>query len=248
MTQLRIDADFIAYRAAQRCEMEVDWGEHLTTVQSDKKETRRVFEQDLAAFRKRFRPSDLVLYFTSSTNFRKELDSNYKGKRNKRKPCGYRSLLDYCRENYHCREIENLEADDVLGIDCHRAPGDFILISPDKDFKQIACRQFDPLTGKQRTVTPKDADAFFYRQILTGDPVDGYKGLPGVGEVKASAILNKGKADLWGAVVTAYEAAGLTIDDAIHQARLARILRPGEYDFATGKPILWNPPQKSPAP
>jgi hypothetical protein len=29
-------------------------------------------------------------------------------------------------------------------------------------------------------------------------------------------------------------------DDAYHQARLARILRAGEYNFKTNKPKLWN--------
>ena len=32
----------------------------------------------------------------------------------------------------------------------------------------------------------------------------------------------------------------MTFEDAYHQARLARILRKGEYDFATSKPKLWS--------
>ena len=242
MTQLRIDADFIAYRAAQQAEIEIEWGEHLTTVQTDSNLAVDIFEREITSLRKRFSSDDVVLYFTWHTNFRKEVDPDYKGKRTKRKPCGYKRLLDYCRSTYDCHELVGLEADDVLGIECHTNPGDFILISPDKDFKQIACRQYDPLSKQERTVKLKEADAFFYRQVLTGDPVDGYKGLPGIGEVRASAILNKGKADLWGAVVAAYEEKGLTEADAIHQARLARILRPGEYDFDNLKPLLWSPP------
>ena len=31
-----------------------------------------------------------------------------------------------------------------------------------------------------------------------------------------------------------------SFEDAYHQARLARILRNDEYDFATSKPKLWN--------
>ena len=45
---------------------------------------------------------------------------------------------------------------------------------------------------------------------------------------------------MWDAVILEYERAGATFEDAYHQARLARILRKGEYDFATSKPTLWS--------
>jgi DNA polymerase-1 len=37
----------------------------------------------------------------------------------------------------------------------------------------------------------------------------------------------------------------MTEADAIRNARLARILRPGEYNSTTKEPILWNPLQSS---
>lgn len=242
---LRIDADFIAYRAAQAAEVECNYSDLLTTIQSDTRQAIRNFESDLKAIKKKLRSNQVELYFTSPNNFRKTVDPAYKGNRIKRKPCGYKTLLAYCKDKYPFHEIDGLEADDVLGIHCHNSKGKFILVSPDKDFKQIACRQYDPLKHEERTVTTKAADAFFYRQVLTGDPTDGYSGLKGIGEVKASAILNKGKADLWAAVVRAYEAAGQTEADAIHQARLARILRPEDFDQTTQQPILWTPPAEA---
>jgi DNA polymerase I len=39
---------------------------------------------------------------------------------------------------------------------------------------------------------------------------------------------------------------GLTEDDALLQARLARILRADEYDFKAKRPILWEPTKLSP--
>ena len=54
------------------------------------------------------------------------------------------------------------------------------------------------------------------------------KGLPGIGPVKAKAIL--GPRPSWGAVEKAYIKAGFTRDDAIRQARLVRILRHCDWD------------------
>lgn len=185
----------------------------------------------------KFETDDVTLYFTHHMNFRKKLDCSYKGKRSKRKPVGYRRLLDKCREQFATVTRPNLEADDCMGIDCHLKPDAFILVSPDKDMRQIACRHYN--FSEEFEVTLEEADRFFFKQILTGDPVDGYKGLPGCGEVNAEKILKK-EGDTWANIVAAYEAKDLTEDDAIHQARLARILRPGEYIHK--EPVLWKPP------
>jgi DNA polymerase-1 len=47
--------------------------------------------------------------------------------------------------------------------------------------------------------------------------------------------------DLWAAVVSHYEAAGLTEEDALVQARVARILHRSDYDMDKKEPILWTP-------
>jgi len=47
--------------------------------------------------------------------------------------------------------------------------------------------------------------------------------------------------DIWSCIVSAYEKAGLNERDALQQARCARILRDGEYDFEKGKVNLWTP-------
>ena len=197
-----------------------------------------IFEGELNNLRKRFDSDHITLYFSDSNNFRKVISSDYKGKRTKRKPVGYKKLLEWCAKHYKTVRYPNLEADDALGMECHLDPSDFILVSPDKDLKQIACRIFN---GEEEfTVSVEEADYWFWTQCLTGDPVDGYKGVPGIGAVGAKKILDKAE-DPWTAITTAYEKAGLTSDDALLNARLARILRPGEYNSTTKEPILWTP-------
>jgi DNA polymerase-1 len=50
------------------------------------------------------------------------------------------------------------------------------------------------------------------------------------------------KDEWWETIVAAYVKSGLTKEDALRNARLARILRPSEYDFDTNTPVLWTPP------
>jgi 5'-3' exonuclease len=238
--ELRIDADFYAYRICQANEEELDWGEDLITIASNFKQVIKQFQYDIDNLVKRFDATSVTLYFSDSNNYRKQLDPEYKGKRTKRKPVGYRKLLEWCTYNYRTIRVKNVEADDALGMDCHLSHEEFVLVSPDKDMKQLSCLHFN---GEEEFyVSPDEADLWFWTQCLTGDPVDGYKGVPGVGAVGAKKILDKVKdGDYWSAVVAAYEKAGLTKEDAIRNARLARILRPGEYNSTTQEPILWTP-------
>lgn len=237
-TELRIDADYFAYKACSSNEEELDWGLSLTTIYSDAQQVRKSFLWSIDQLQQRFDTNTLTLYFTDHHNFRKDIDPEYKGNRIRRKPCGYKRLMDWCWETFRCKALPGLEADDVLGLDCHLQEGDFILISPDKDLKQISCRQFDG--ENERDVSPEEADRFFLTQVITGDQVDGYKGIPGMGAVKAAKLLDS-TTEPWQAIVQAYEKAGLTLDDAIRNARLARILRPGEYNFDTHTVNLWTP-------
>lgn len=107
-----------------------------------------------------------------------------------------------------------------------------------------------------QTNSPEHAERFTYQQYLSGDSTDGIPGCPGLGPVGAARLV-KGfdltqPVDCWEAIVRAYEEAQrkkkLDLYVASHyatqQARLARILRHGEYDFDTHKVTLWNPPTR----
>jgi DNA polymerase-1 len=118
-----------------------------------------------------------------------------------------------------------------------------IIVSQDKDMQTIPTQVWRQ--GDLVSVTELEADYFHMFQTLTGDITDGYKGCPGIGKVKAEKLLNAAMEkdeNMWGPVVAAYEKAGLTEDDALRQARLARILRFSDWDNVNKKPILWCPP------
>jgi DNA polymerase-1 len=219
-------------------EEDLDFGDDVIIVASNFPLVTRMFERQIQDLKERYESDDVILYFTGPNNFRKQVDPEYKGNRVKRKPAGYKRLLNFAFENYACKRIDCLEADDLIGLDCHLDPGNFVVISPDKDMKSIACRLFNGEV--EVAISLEDADHQFHVQCLTGDVVDGYKGVPGIGPKSAEKILAK-DGEPWDLIVQAYEKAGMTEEDALRNARLARILRPGEFNFDTNEPILWSP-------
>ena len=237
---LLIDTDFVAYKSAQACEECIDFGDDVVIAQSDFKETLKVFERELRKITTAMMDDEIILYFSSPKNFRKEIFPDYKGHRNRRKPLGYKRLVNHCCDNFNVVIRDGLEADDSLGMDATKHPSlDNIIVSPDKDMRQIPGVLWD-MTNDVEEITKEDGDRWHLIQALAGDATDGYSGCPGIGVKRASDILNKHKTP-WSAVCKAYEDKGLSDDDALMNARLAKILQHEDYDYDKQQPILWNP-------
>jgi|TARA_R100000081_G_C4777523_1_gene149476 DNA polymerase-1 len=237
---LLIDSDFLAYKAAQACEIGIDFGEDVIIAQSQFSEVLRVFHNELNKVTKAMMDDDFILYFSSTENFRKKIYPDYKGHRMKRKPLGYKRLVNYCRENHNFKLIEGLEADDTIGIEATRhADPSNIIVSPDKDMRQIPSVLWN-LTDDVTEITEEEGDRWHLVQSLSGDPTDGYSGCPGIGVKRATELLDKNE-NQWEAVCKAYRDRGLSDDDALLNARLAKILRNENYDHDRNQPILWNP-------
>lgn len=242
MNTLLIDADILLYQAASSCENEVEFEDDIWVLWTDENEAVAKFDSMVVNLLEKIDTYSYKLCFSHAKNFRKELYPDYKGNRTTRKPMGFKSIRErVIFEN--CEKVviyPKLEADDVLGILATSDP-DYVIWSIDKDLKQIP--------GKHLTeegvikVSQEEADAFFYRQILTGDTTDNYKGCPGIGPVKADGIIKlaKGSGMEWSFILAAYKKAGLTDEEALVQARLARILRSTDWDDNKQKVILWEP-------
>lgn len=243
MTTALVDADLLVYRACAACETEVsfdDSGEHVLITRVD--DAQRVIKSGVDRIIKDIAPS-VRLVWGDTRNWRRDVSPSYKSNRaSMRRPMALEKMRQWARETYpSIGPMPLLEGDDILGIAATTPGNDVIVVSDDKDLRQIpgTLAGFD---GAARTIiTLADADHWHMMQTLTGDTTDGYPGCPGVGPVKAASIL-KDAEDPWAAVVKAYERAKLTEADALIQARLARILRHGEYNPKTHKVNLWTPP------
>ena len=240
---LAIDADILLYRAASSAEEETDWGGDIWSLHTDLKKAKRGFEAQIENITTKLGIADYVCCLSDhSSNFRKTVDPTYKSNRKgTRKPVGYVALCEWVETTFRTFRKPSLEADDCLGIiaTMPKNAGKCVMVSDDKDLKTIPGRLFRPTVDEQLTISEQDADTFFLTQVLCGDTADGYPGVRGIGPKKAEKIL--GSRPHWGAVEQAFIQNGMTRDDAIQQARLARILRWCDWNDEKGEVILWNP-------
>lgn len=251
MTTCLIDADTYVYQSAIASEKEVQWDEDEYTIFGDLAQARELFAgavEDLTkALAKVVKNPKLILCLSDSApSFRKAIWPEYKAGR-KRRPIVYTPLREWvCNPDtgYEVYLRPALEADDILGIlGTHPTiiKGPKVLVSMDKDLTQIPGRLYNPQKDEWHTTDADSGMRQFWMQTLTGDSTDNYPGCPGIGAVRAERLLDKAEGDPWPAIVAAYEKAGLTEEDAIVQARTARILQADDYDFKRKEPILWSP-------
>lgn len=244
--RLLIDGDVVLYEVCLACETATDWGDDMWTLHADMKEARQRFDGWVAGMQEKLGATELpVITLSDPANWRKEVLPTYKrNRKGKRKPLIFRELRKYVQDTYDSQQLDNLEADDVLGLLAtgHQyASEETIIVTIDKDLLTIPglCYYYNNPEDGIISVSEEQADANHLLQAIAGDPVDGYSGCPRVGMVRARRII---EADpTWDSVVGAYAKAGLTEEDALLQARVARILRDGEYVYTTGKVKLWNP-------
>jgi len=236
---LLIDADYIVYKCCAACETEIDYGDDVIVVTSKFSEALAAVERDLYNIANDLGCfDDSILFFSDSTNFRKSLAPDYKGHRNRKKPCGYRRVIKALQETFPVVIIPTLEADDALGIYATREQG-HIICSPDKDMRQIPGELYD-FTQEVSTITPEGGYQWHLIQTLAGDQTDGYAGVPGIGIKRAVTLFEK-DGYTWDTVVKAFAEKDLSEDVALMNARLAKILQVEDYDFTNQKPRLWSP-------
>lgn len=248
MTTALLDADIIAFRAAVIGERSIDWGDG----EEDKiVSIPRAVDTGLKLARDwtkaaGARQAIVCLSPKEGTTFRKHLMPSYKANRTGEKPEAYFAVLDALEKEFKAVRIEGLEADDVMGLlstnDRIDTP---VVVTIDKDLQGVPGRIFNPTKDKNvRRISPRQADFYWMYQTLVGDPTDGYKGCPGIGKNKALAALQQTTGllpSMWEEVVRLFEAKKLTEEDALLQARMARILRAGDYDYDNKRIKLWSP-------
>ncbi len=236
--KLLIDADFIVYKCCAATETEIDFGDDVILVTSSFKEAYACVQRELTKVKDVF-PfyDDIILFFTSPKNFRKKICTDYKGHRQRKKPCGFKRVINQLRKDYRVILKDTLEADDAIGIYATKYPGN-IIVSPDKDMRQIPGKLYD--FKETVEITPEEGAKWHLIQAVSGDNTDGYSGVPGIGIKKATKIFEE-KGYTWKAVVETFEEKDMTEEDALVNARLARILTTDDYDHDKKEPILWKP-------
>ena len=236
--KLLIDCDFVVYKCCAAAEAEIDFGDDVIVVTSSFKEAYSCVKRELKRIENKFGSFDeTILFFSDSKNFRKDIQKNYKGHRNRKKPCAYRRVINKLSEEYSVIKMPTLEADDSMGIYATKNTGN-IIVSPDKDMKQIPGMLWN--FEESTLIKPEEGAKWHLVQSMAGDNTDGYAGVPGIGVKRAVALFEE-KGYSWQTVVEAFKEKGLSEEVALTNARLAKILTTEDYDHEKGEPILWNP-------
>lgn len=256
-----VDADIVVFRAAVACQQSIVFGGYATA-RADLQKGYDIIDSTISRVMDVLNAGRAVLALSdpSGVYFRHALGAEYKAARpDKQKPIARGPLLDYVYQHYTCVWRQGLEGDDVLGI---LASGDKIrgyegtrriVVTIDKDLRNVPCLLNLSLSeNRVEKISEEQADYWLCHQTLCGDRVDGYAGCPSIGPIKAGRVLQdavegvKGREErllaLWAEVVNRFLIAGSTLDEAVRQARFARILRASDYDFSTKTVKLWEPP------
>lgn len=233
---LLVDGDIVAYKAATIAETPIDWGDGVWTLHAHEKDVIGSMEEFMSKIIAESGCDKVITCLSGDNLYRKDVAPYYKANRKgTRKPMLLKFAKKYLADKYNGLIEDNLEADDLLGI-LGSADKNTVIWSADKDLLTIPA--YHLIDGKVVEVDKEEADYHFLYQTLVGDSTDNYKGCPTVGDKKANKLLQE-KGATWETVKAAYASQNLSELVAIENARLARILRDGEYNFKTKEVKLW---------
>ena len=236
--KLLIDADFTVYKCCAAAETEIDFGDDVILVTSKFSDAYACVMREIKKIERHFGAfDDIILFFSSSDNFRKKIQADYKGHRNRKKPCAYKRVINKLKTEFEVITMPTLEADDAMGIYATQNEGN-IIVSPDKDMKQIPGMVYN--FDESFTITKSEGAKWHLVQSAAGDNTDGYAGIPGIGIKRATQMFEE-KGWSWKTLVDAFKEKGLSKEVALTNARLAKILTTEDYDHEKREPILWNP-------
>lgn len=252
-----IDADSILYRIALSAEMCAKGqgmnGEDMWFNVRQPEDCYQETLEKLDEVVEKLGADDAIICLSDARCFRYDILPSYKAnrERTRRPPMMItlrEALLD--RKPFKMvRSVPRLEADDLCGIasTALSLPGshtEAIVVSEDKDLLTVPGILHQ--RGATFTVSLEEADRQHMYQTMIGDVVDNYKGIPGVGPKTAERILNEAEGETleawWLVTKAAFLKKGMTEQQALTQARVARILRNEDWNPTTTEIRLWAPP------
>ena len=164
MTTALVDTDIVIYRCSAASELD---GKEVALLRTE--EMLRQILNDTQADTYR-------CFLTGADNWRKKLYSEYKANRTKPKPTYLGDCRQYVLDNWNAEVDEDLEADDLLGINQSE---DTIICSIDKDLRQIPGKHYDFIRKEFFEVGHYTGQFLFWQQMICGDRSDNIPGFDG---------------------------------------------------------------------
>jgi 5'-3' exonuclease len=227
-------------------------------------EIHKAVETFLDKLREQMNVTTLHLHFTGSSKnqglfeefnkrpmleqFRNTLGCTYKSNRKEAAlPAGYHYTLRVLLEKSKAYIHDQWEADDAIILHKKLNP-DYVLSSNDKD---VYGQHFGTswLYDKRRKWVDIDkghANYFAFLQAITGDPVDGFGGVPGIGPAKAAKFVSVDNTPTqnWEGVLAAFDSKGLDEEEALINMRFANMHQLSVNKDGAAVVDLWKPEGK----
>jgi len=198
---LIVDGDILNFTIGRATEDYSDFGDQTCSSFSEE-DIIKLLDEGINSIAEKcgYDRENIIYSISCEKNYRKRFFPTYKSNRKEVvKPLGLKFLRQHLIDNsekYNLFMIEELEADDCMGIAGTSGDDNISIYSQDKDLRTIPVRQWDFKKEKFWTPTYDQAMKWLYTQVLTGDTVDGYKGCPRIGKVKAEKALSECQNDL----------------------------------------------------
>lgn len=233
-----IDIESFVYKACVNCEEVIETSDGIYQLQWDINKADDYFNTLLTDVMGVTDQNTYVFAFGDWKNYRKIINPDYKANRKEQPKHPMLNVIkERLQDKYCVAFMEWVEADDVCRIMYEQDPFNNVIVSIDKDLKTFPCFLYNPMTpdkGVQK-ISKKDGDTNFFKQIVMGDKTDGYSGLTGYGEVKASRLVgNLDKLNIR-ELQESFLNAGGTVREFMTNYNMAHIL--SKKDYIEGKGI-----------
>lgn len=179
-----IDADTLLYKICYHAEQENNFTTHM-----------QALDQWLEVICDRTASDAFVCCLTINAYKRYAIAQSreYKGNRKQReKPKFFFDLRNYMLQKYKALHVDGYEADDVvlaLYNKYDREGTDAVIVSNDKDLRQIPARFYDMFKEEHTSIDDYTAHYNLHMQWLHGDSTDNIPGVEGIGPKKAALLL-----------------------------------------------------------
>ena len=174
------------------------------------------------------RCSSYEVFIAGTGNFRYDIAEDYKGHRDPMtRPIHEKELRGYLIKQWDAKTIDGMEVDDWVSILCCQDIINNVIVTIDKDLNNTPGWHYNYDTKKATFITDEEADLYFYRQLLSGDPTDNIKGVKGIGKQRAEELLPHPltKERLCSIVWKVYQDKGYDLEYMTQQGQLLWMLR-----------------------
>lgn len=192
-THLYIDGDMLVYRVGYASEHTGNFIDGTSFKDPDFALAKRLAVSLLSKWCSQFgvdySPENYTVVTSCSENWRFDIFPAYKANRKVlTKPLCYDKMRKWLASLPNAEVTVNEEADDWLARRAVLDPN-AVVITADKDFYNVPGKVFNISSERLYHPTESQAFCFLFFQALVGDRVDGYFGVPWVGNTKAVRLL-----------------------------------------------------------